>query len=107
MRDYDNMPVLDWNDAHAAQKAKAQILHQEPVVLMMQDSFDANVDGGRFGCRLDADSGILCDCDGGRILRQLATLNRMHALEIVADACTRSNSQVDVDRIGKRIVIHD
>ena len=43
MRDYDNMPVLDWRDDKAPQKAKAQILRQEPVVLQMPDDFDASL----------------------------------------------------------------
>ncbi len=40
MRDYDNMPILDWNAAKAPQLAKAQILHREPVILQMPDTFD-------------------------------------------------------------------
>lgn len=107
MRDYDNMPVLDWNDHNAPLKAKAQILHQEPVILQMQDDFDTSVDGAEFDCDPEESSGILCNCDGGKVLGQLAALNRLPSLNIIADACTRSSSQVDLDSTQRRLIIHD
>jgi hypothetical protein len=107
MRDYDNMPVLDWRDDKAPQKAKAQILHQEPLILQMPDNFDASVDGDRFACKLQEDTGILYDCEGGSILQQLAMQNHLPTLNTVAEACIKSSSQVDLDRIRKRIIVHD
>lgn len=107
MRDYDNMPELDWTDEKAAQKAVAQILHQEPVILHMPDSFDASLDGDAFGCELQASSGIFYNCDGGKALRQLAMQNHLPELDLVASACARSSSQVDIDSTGKRLIVHD
>jgi hypothetical protein len=107
MRDYDNMPVLDWRDEKAPIKAKAQILHQEPVILQMPDDFDASVDGDQFGCKLQQDTGILYDCEGGKILQQLATQSRLPALNTIAEACIKSSSQVDIDSKRRRIIVHD
>ncbi|MGD2161340.1 MAG: hypothetical protein PVG94_09185 [Gammaproteobacteria bacterium] len=107
MHDYDNMPILDWRDDKAPQKAKAQILHQEPVILQMPDDFDASVDGDLFDCKREKDTGIFYDCEGGRILQQLATQNNLPALNTVAEACIKSSSQVDIDSVHKRIIVHD
>jgi hypothetical protein len=107
MRDYDNMPVLDWRDDKAPQKAKAQILRQEPVVLQMPDDFDAAlVDGEEFDCELHKETGILHDC-GGRVLSRLAEQNQLPSLNIVAEACIESSSRVDIDSARKRLIVHD
>lgn len=107
MRDYDNMPVLDWSEAKAPQKAKAQILHQEPIILQMPDDFDTSLDAEEFGCKLEADNGIFYNCDGNRILQQLAEQNNLLTLNTIAEACVRSGSQVDLDNNRKRIIVHD
>ena len=107
MRDYDTMPVLDWKEDNASLKAKAQILNQEPVILQMPDNFDTRFDAEEFGCSLQEDTGILYNCDGGRILQSLAAQNRISALNTVAEACIESSSQVDIDSANRRIVIHD
>lgn len=107
MRDYGNMPVLEWDDTLASTKAKAQILHQEPVILQMPQDFDADIDRDMFGCSLDEDSGILYDCEGGATLDRLATKNALPGLFVVAKACEQSNSQIDIDINKKRIIVHD
>lgn len=107
MRDYGNMPVLEWRDTSSSQKAKAQILHQEPVILQMPDDFDAGIDGNQFGCALHEESGILYDCDGGGVLNRLATKNALPDLLILAEACEQSSSQVDIDKENKRLIVHD
>ncbi len=107
MRDYDNMPVLNWQEDKASQKAKAQILHQEPLIMQMPDDFDFSVNGDQFGCMLQEDTGILYNCNGGEIMQQLVTQNQLPAMEGIAEACTESNSQVDIDSAHKRIIVHD
>jgi len=107
MRDYDNMPVLDWSAPQAPIKAKAQILHQEPVILQMPDSFDPSLDGEVFGCELQGDSGILYNCEGGNVLNRLAIQNELTDLTMLAEACFQSGSQVDIDSEHKRIIVHD
>lgn len=106
MRDYDNMPKLDWSAENTALIAKAQILHQEPVILNMPASFDATLDGDAYGCRIDAGSRILFDCDS-EALHRLAERNHLSDLDIVADACVRWSSQVDIDATNRRLIVHD
>lgn len=107
MYNYSNVPVLNWSDEKAPYKAKAQILREEPVILQMPFDFRLNVEGDEFGCELEKDSGILYDCDGGKILEQVARETRLHGLEIIADACVQTSSLVDIDRERQRIIIHD
>lgn len=107
MHDYDNIPVLDWNDDHAAAKARAQILRQEPVVLQMPDDFETELEGEAFSCKQQDPSGVLYDCDGGKLLSRLARANHLTELQALADACAQSSSQVDLDRAGKRLIVHD
>lgn len=107
MRDYGNMPVLDWGDTKAPQKAKAQILLQEPVILQMPDDFDCAFDNDEFGCELQKDNDILINCEAGEALKRLATHNALPGLNIVADACVQSSSKVDIDRARKRLIVHD
>jgi hypothetical protein len=107
MRDYNNMPTLNWESEHAAEKAKAQILHQEPVILQMPDSFDLSLHSDDYDCLLQEEHGILYNCNGGDILNHLAELNGVPELKIIADACIESSSQVDVDSEQHRIIVHD
>lgn len=106
MRDHDNIPVIDWTEDHAPQKATAQILHQEPVVLQMPASFDASLEPHDYGCD-SADDGIFSNCDGAKVLNRLSTLNNLPNLRKVAEACFTSSSQVDIDPARKRIIVHD
>jgi len=107
MRDYSNIPVLDWQAAKAPQKAKAQILHQEPVILQMPDDFRIDIESDAFGCKWEGDGDILYDCEGGELLRQVAQQTHLDGLTVVAEACTRSSSRVDIDRERHRIIVHD
>lgn len=107
MRDYSNMPLLDWTDEKTVLRAKAQILHQEPVILQMPDTFDAFLDDDDYGCILHEETGILYNCDGGRLLHRLAQQNQLPGLDQVAEACSESSSQVDIDRARKQLIVHD
>jgi hypothetical protein len=107
MHDYDNMPVLDWNEKDASIKARAQILHQEPVILQMPDDFDTTLDGSLYHCKLHEETGLLYDCDGDMLLRQLALQNNIPELALLSQAVVQSGSQVDVDSAHNRIIVHD
>lgn len=107
MRNYSNIPVLDWGEKKAALKAKAQILHQEPVILQMPSSFHIDIESDAFGCKREDDSDILYDCEGGGLLKQVAEQEHLEGLNIVAEACIRSSSRVDIDRERQRIIVHD
>jgi hypothetical protein len=107
MRDYGNMPVLDWTVDKAPLKAKAQIIHEEPVILQMPATFDTSLDAESFSGKLHEETGILYDCDGSRVLSWLATRNHEPDLNIIAEACAYSNSLVDIDGTRKRLIVHD
>lgn len=107
MRNYSNMPILDWNDEQSAKKAEAQILHQEPVILQMPAEFDAIVNEDNSGCERDQGSAVYADCDGGELLKALARQNSLPGLNAIADACARTSSRVDIDPVARRIIIHD
>ena len=107
MRDYENIPILDWTENNTVINAKAKILLQEPVILQMPDEFDTSADGNKFGCKLQEDTGILRDCDGGKILQQLASQNQLTTLITIAEACVESSSQVDIDGSRKLIIVHN
>ena len=107
MRDYGNMPVLNWDDDKIPLKAKAQIIHEEPVILQMPDSFNASLDGAEFACKQHEDTGILYNCDGYGALTWLAEQNNEPSLKIVADACAYSSSLVDIDSAQRRLIVHD
>lgn len=107
VRDYGNMPQLDWADPQTALKARAQILHQEPVVLVMPEDTRFPADPAACGGELDADSGILVNCDPAKALVRLAEINAFEAMGEVAEAAVVSGSRVDVDAAGRRIIVHD
>lgn len=107
MRDYSNIPLLDWTDDRTPSRARAQILHQEPAILQMPDTFDALLDNDDYGCILHEETGILYNCDGGRLLYRLAQQNQLPGLYHIAEACSESSSQVDIDRSSKRLIVHD
>jgi len=107
MRDYSNIPTLNWTENDAARKAQAQIMRQEPVILQMPQSFRTDVDGSNFHCELDEQSGVLYGCDGGKLISELAAQNRIPELDRVAEACVRSSSLVDLDSSHKRLIVHD
>jgi hypothetical protein len=107
MRDYGNMPLLEWTGQNAAIKAKAQIMHEEPVILQMPETFDATVNAEEFSGKVHEVTGILYDCEGPKVLEWLANRNDEPDLHIIAEACAYSSSLVDIDSNRKRLIVHD
>jgi len=107
MHSYENAPKLRWGEQDTPLKAKAQILHQEPVILTMPKSFDDSVNPMDFDCELDKTSGRLVNCNAGPLLNQLATQNELPELNAIAEACMQSSAQVDLDPDRKQIIVHD
>lgn len=107
MRDYSNMPVLDWDGEETCYKAKAQILREEPVILMLPDTAVFELDAESVGCEVDAETGILYNCDPELVLGRLAEINHIDALRAVGEAAAESGSVVDVDAGGHRVIVHD
>ena len=107
MRDYGNMPILDWTGDKAPLKAKAQIMHEEPVILQMPSTFDITLNEEHFSGKQHEDTGILYNCDASEALSWLATQNNEPDLNIIAEACAYSSSLVDIDGARKRLIVHD
>jgi hypothetical protein len=108
MRDYNNIPNLKWENPSSQYQAKAQILHQEPVILNMPQVFDYDITGSEeHHCQYNPESGIFYNCNGGATLDLLADRNHQPALHELAAACVTTSSQVDIDAQGQRIIIHD
>lgn len=107
MHSYENVPKLMWNDHDTPLKARAQILHKEPVVLTMPKSFDDSVNPQDYDCELDKTSGMLVNCNAGPLLNRLATQNKLPELNDIAEACMKSSAQVDIDSDRKQIIVHD
>jgi hypothetical protein len=101
------MPELDLNEEASVGKAKAQILHQEPLILSLPDQVELNLPWEKFNCEFDAESANHYDCDGGPLLSQLAEKTHIGSLKTLADACEESSSRVDVDIKNNRIIFHD
>ena len=107
MRDHGNMPALDWRISKPPFKAKALIVHEEPVILQMPSDFDASLDGQDFSGVVHRRIGIVCNCDARQVLRWLSRRKREPGMEIVAEACAWSGSLVDVDCEHNRLIVHD
>ena len=106
MLDYSNLPALDWTDPESINKARAQILRAEPVILNMPRGIDLGVDGESLGCERDPDNGVLVGCRGPECLRALSRRQGLDGLEELAPAAEQAFATVDVDVEGRRLVIH-
>lgn len=107
MRDYSNMPTVDWEDSHSIGRTKAQIHHQEPVILNMPEKFQFEAGESTEGCERDEESGVIYDCAPEPLLRQLASANAMPGLEELVGICVESGSRVDMDPAHRRLIFHD
>ena len=54
MRDYNNRPVLNWEDSISTQKAMAQVRHAEPVILQIPKDFILSINALTCGCKTSA-----------------------------------------------------
>ena len=107
MRDYNNMPVLTWQDAISAKKAMAQVHHAEPVIIQMPDGFDMDIDHSACGCTAGRTPEHYLNCQAANILKALADLNQMPELAELADIAHTAGQVVDIETDNRRIIIHD
>jgi len=107
MRDYSNMPTLKWDGQACIQRARAQILRQEPVILMLPTDTDLHVDPDVVHCELDETTGIAFNCAPHTTLDTLAQRSRLMELMVLSEAAVQSGSTVDVDAEGHRLIFHD
>lgn len=107
MHSYGNIPSVSWNhDIEAAQKAKAQILISQPVIIHMPETLRYELCPTDFNCRLDPATGILHNCDGAPLLQRLAELNMQPRLNLIAQAVGRTSATLDIDPAAHRLIVH-
>ncbi|MGA7802728.1 MAG: hypothetical protein WCC36_18170 [Gammaproteobacteria bacterium] len=107
MRHYDNLPVMVWNDDNSALRVRAQLLHEEPVILNMGNPFEIGAGGQACGCHPHVDGGRYLGCDPGRALGMLADSNGWPALSVVGQAAAQAGFVADLEPARGRIVLHD
>jgi len=106
MRDYSNMPILEWRDDKATiAKIKAQLMHEEPVILTMPAGFDFNLDAAACDCR--EEFGLLTYCKANTALSSLAEQNNVPALQAIGDAAYNAGLTVDIDAGEGHLILHD
>ncbi len=106
MRDYDNMPKIDWQDDKPTQaKIKAQISLQEPIIIRLPDGFDLTVDAVACGCEAKAD--MLLRCRPQALFMVLAKNNDLPVLNELGDLAHDKGQVVDVDIVNQSLVVYD
>lgn len=107
MRDYGNMPKLNWKDPQSAKKAMAQVHHAEPVILLMPDDFSFDVDVEACGCDAGNQPQHLLNCRAEDTLKTLADRNTMPELAELAAVAHEAGQVIDLQGDTHRIIIHD
>ncbi len=107
MRDYDNMPVLQWQDAVSTRKAMAQVHHAEPVIIQLPEDFNLGIDVDTCGCQPGKQAEHHIDCQALSLLQQLGQKNDQPEFSELAQVAQEAGQVVDIDTLSRRIVIHD
>ena len=107
MRDYSNMPVLEWDGEIAAKKAMAQVHHAEPVILQMPKDYVLGIDAEACGCQPGETADRHVDCHAEDTLRFLANENKDASLAKLGEVAHEAGQTVDVLLDTWQIVIHD
>lgn len=107
MRNFDNLPVMAWDGENSALRARAQIMHEEPVILEMGSGFDITVDAGACKCQTVEDGKHFVGCDAKCTLSLLADVNHLPALAKIGEVAKQAGMLVALDRTRSRIIIYD
>lgn len=102
--DYQDYPLLDWEDDYSAAKAAACILDEERLILLMPRELDLTVDPEECGCDLEEDDGMLYGCDPGETLEILAEATGIEGLVEVGEAAAEVGVLLDIDLEGRRLI---
>jgi len=102
--DYQDYPLLDWEDDYSAAKAAACILDEERLILLMPRELDLTVDSEECGCDLEEDDGMLYGCDPGEALEILAEATGIESLIEVGEAAAEVGVVLDIDLEGRRLI---
>jgi len=101
------MPRLDLSDKSAITKAKVQIVHQEPLIMGLPEEIDLQLDWNNYNCEYDPGGDIHFDCDGGKVIAELAQRIDHPEFSELAQVCSESRSRVDIDVRHHRLVFHE
>ena len=97
MRDYGNMPKIDWqDDKPTLVKIKAQINLQEPVIIRLPDGFNLTFDETACGC--ESKSAMLLNCQPQALFTILAKNNNLPTFIELGDL---ANERSEERRVGK------
>ena len=107
MRSYDNLPVMAWDGKNSALRARAQIMHGEPLILEMGSGFGISMGAGECGCSTVDEGNHFMGCDPKCTLAMLADANHLPLLAKVGEAAGQAGLLVDLDRTRSRIIIYD
>ncbi len=106
MRDYDNMPKIDWCDDKATvARIKAQINLQEPVIIRFPDDFKLTVDALACGCEKKSD--MLLRCQSQALFSALAKSNDLPVLNELGKLAHDRGQVVDIDPAKQSLVVYD
>lgn len=107
MRDYSNIPVLNWEGPLSAKKAMAQVHHAEPVVIQLPTDFILAIDAPACGCETGDNPAHHLDCHAAATLKALAQENNVPELAELAEVAHEAGQVVDIETDTRRIIIHD
>jgi len=106
MRDYDNMPKIDWqNDKATLARIKAQINLQEPVIIRLPEDFKLTFDAAACACKNKAEMQLYCRPQP--LFSTLAESNDLPALIELGNLAHARGQVVDVDLNRRFLIIYD
>ncbi len=106
MRDYDNMPKIDWQDDKSTlAKIKAQVSLQEPLIIHLPEGFELTFDASACGCK--GGSETLLRCQPQALLGVLAEANDLPGLLELGDLAHSKGQVIDVDLARRHLIIYD
>ena len=106
MRDYDNMPKIDWQDDRATlARIKAQINLQEPLIIRLPDDFNLMLDP--VACACEKKSDMLLRCQPQSLFSALAKNNDLPVLNELGKLAHDRGQVVDVDLVKRSLVVYD
>lgn len=106
MRDYANMPKIDWHEDKATlAKIKEQINLQEPIIIQMPVGFNFSVDASACGCEKKPDR--LFGCQVQFAFAALAEANNLPALNELGKLAHDKGQVVDIVAEMNTLVVYD
>jgi len=80
-------------------------MHEEPVILIMPEGFDFDLDAS--ACHYKKNAGLYLNCAPRSTLSSLAELNSDNKLEEIGTAMEVAGLTVDIDIANRHLIIHD